>query len=144
MTKFKQVLNLALALMAIITGITIWFIDFDNINVLTTILVMLLGSTLVGLGIYYLLVLGYGDLEDEPTAKEMDQQVKYRLLSDYSSVLNLSAEELMLYVDTANDVIEIYNQFEEGEISFNTKTNKIDRILNKTSAKLDELDALGE
>ena len=144
MTKFKQVLNLALALMAIITGITIWFIDFDNINVLTTILVMLLGSTLVGLGIYYLLVLGYGDLEDEPTAKEMDQQVKYRLLSDYSSVLNLSAEELMLYVDTANDVIEIYNQFEEGEISFNTKTNKIDRILDKTSAKLDELDALGE
>lgn len=144
MTKFKQVLNLALALMAIITGITIWFIDFDNINVVTTILVMLLGSTLVGLGIYYLLVLGYGDLEDEPSAKRVDELDRYQLLCGLGATYSLSADELILYIDTANDVIEIYNQFEEGEISFNTKTNKIDRILDKTSAKLDELDALGE
>ena len=144
MTKFKQVLKLALALMAIITGITIWIINFDDINVVTTILVMLIGSTLVGLGAYCLLIIGYSDIEDEPSAKRADELARYQLLCGLGNTYSLSADELVLYVDTANDIIEVYNLFEEGELSFNDKTNKIDRILDKTSAKLDELDALGE
>lgn len=144
MTKFKQLMKIVLAILAIIAAITIWTISFDLATVITTILMMIVSVILFGLGADYLLSTSYGDIEDEPSAKRADELARYQLLCGLGATYSLSADELVLYVDTANDVIEVYNQFEEGTISFNDKTGKIDRILDKTSAKLDELDALGE
>lgn len=144
MTKFKQLMKIVLAILAIIAAITIWTISFDLATVITTILMMIVSVILFGLGADYLLSTSYGDIEDEPSAKRADELARYQLLCGLGATYSLSADELVLYVDTANDVIEVYNQFEEGTIPFNDKTGKIDRILDKTSAKLDELDALGE
>lgn len=144
MTKFKQLMKIVLAILAIIAAITIWTISFDLATVITTILMMIVSVVLFGLGADYLLSTSYGDIEDEPSAKRADELARYQLLCGLGNTYSLSADELVLYVDAANDIIEVYNLFEEGELSFNDKTNKIDRILDKTSAKLDELDALGE
>lgn len=93
----KTVGGILLAFVAIAAGVILLTMDYMNLDPITTFMMMSIGLAGVITGIYLLIILGYAKADDEPSAKEVDEDDKLLLTYDIKAKM-------------ADDILKVYHQ----------------------------------